>query len=613
MLLALLVSAAFFDGYDAQVGALLLPQIQESFHVSTATIGIAHVPIALGQFFAFFAVLASDRLGRRPLLLWSVAGYTVCTALTAAASGIWSYAALQFGAQVFLGAEFGVAVAVVMEEFPPERRGRALGALLMAGPVGAIVVGVLLGVGLQRGPLSWRAFYLVGLVPLLVVTVARRRMSETRAFSEERRRATLEGRAKPALLAPWRSPWRGRLVLVGSVSFIFSLYSSAAVTWWAFYAERERGFSTSLVALFLIAAYGIGTFGYLACGRLMERYGRRPVALAYTSASVVAALGVFSVTSRPLGFALLAAAVFFGLGIGPALSAFATELFPTGIRAQASGWVRNWFAVVGQAGGPAIVGILGDRRTGALGSVGGAVEVLVMVALANLWLIARLMPETRGTDLTRLAPAPSGASPRRVRRSFAAALVCVVAVLGLSGAGLEHFGAGADRAGGTAAAWLSDVGAMSAPTGARLAATQAGRLGAPSAEAPLALPAPGSGDAFSKVLVGRARSSGSAAQALFVVWLAHGGTAQEGVVRLVRSGGLWRVEALTGVRRVASSKAVRVTPPGNALGLAWLERLSAGACIAVVVAAAVSLAVRAAGGLGTMEEAHPGGGARAAP
>ena len=45
-------------------------------------------------------------------------------------------------------------------------------------------------------------------------------------------------------------------------------------------------------------------------------------------------------------------AVFFGLGIGPVLSAFATELFPTRIRAQPSSWVRNWFAVVGSALGP---------------------------------------------------------------------------------------------------------------------------------------------------------------------------------------------------------------------------------------------------------------------
>src|SRR5260370_29134544 len=114
LLLWLLVSAAFFEGYDASILALLLPNIQSTFHVSEAVLGITRIPIELGLGVAFFVARLADRLGRRRVLLWSVVGYTVFTALTAFSTNIWTFAAAQFGARVFLAAEYAVGVAMIV-------------------------------------------------------------------------------------------------------------------------------------------------------------------------------------------------------------------------------------------------------------------------------------------------------------------------------------------------------------------------------------------------------------------------------------------------------------------------------------------------------------------
>src|SRR5437763_14576372 len=103
LLLVLLISATFFEGYDSSILALLLPNIQNTFHVSEAVLGITRIPIELGLFVAFFVTRLSDRLGRRPLLLWSVVGYTVFTALTALSWGIWPFPFFQLGSRPFLG------------------------------------------------------------------------------------------------------------------------------------------------------------------------------------------------------------------------------------------------------------------------------------------------------------------------------------------------------------------------------------------------------------------------------------------------------------------------------------------------------------------------------
>ena len=212
MLLILLVSAAFFEGYDSSILALLLSDIQSSFRVSEAVLGVTRIPIELGLFVAFFVTRLSDRLGRRPLLLWSVVGYTLFTAATAFSWDIWSFSFFQFGSRVFLGAEYAVGVTMIVEEFPAGKRGRALGTLLTFSALGTIVVGVLLGAGLQDTGLGWRAFYLVGLVPLVLLIPYRRRLKETRRFldmkagkeaEDKRFRSSSRGNPSTAATSCW--------------------------------------------------------------------------------------------------------------------------------------------------------------------------------------------------------------------------------------------------------------------------------------------------------------------------------------------------------------------------------------------------------------------------
>jgi putative MFS transporter len=412
LLLVLLVSATFFEGYDGSILALLLADIQSTFAVSEATLGVIRIPIELGLAAAFFVARLADRVGRRPMLLWSVVGYTVFTALTAVSWDIWSFAFFQFGARVFLGTEYAVAVTMVVEEFPADRRGRALGVLLTFAALGTIAVGILLGLGLQDGPLEWRAFYLVGLVPLVLLSLFRRRLRETARFEAARATGAVVGDRTP-FLEPWRATYRRNLVIVGLFHMIRSIPLFGSTAWWAFYAERERGFTSGEIAFFIICAYGLGCVGYYLCGRCMERFGRRSTANVYVLGAVGFAILLFQTTSKPVAFAALLLAVFFGLGMAPVMSAFATELFPTHIRGASAAWIRNLFEIAGYVFGPAIVGILGDHTTGAVGNVGDTVSLLMVIQLPMLWLL-RYLPETKGRELEEIVGVADAPGPAEV-------------------------------------------------------------------------------------------------------------------------------------------------------------------------------------------------------
>ena len=108
-------------------------------------------------------------------------------------------------------------------------------------------------------------------------------------------------------------------------------------------------------------------------------------------------------TDKTVSFFALGLAVFFGLGMGPVMSSFATELFPTEIRGQAAAWIRNWFEIAGYVFGPALVGILGDHATGAIGNIGDTVTFLMILQIPAAYLVWRFMPETKGMELEEVA------------------------------------------------------------------------------------------------------------------------------------------------------------------------------------------------------------------
>src|SRR5207249_3240619 len=160
----------FFNGYDGFVLPFVLSLILADLGGSQAEAGLVNFVALSGSIVAFFLAAQADRIGRRRLLLITITGYTLATILTA------------------------VSVNLAM-----------LTAMLT---LGGILVGILAFAGLASTPLSWRAFYLVGLIPLAVVAILRRRMHETARYSAVRAADNDGVLNHTNLLEPWRPQYR---------------------------------------------------------------------------------------------------------------------------------------------------------------------------------------------------------------------------------------------------------------------------------------------------------------------------------------------------------------------------------------------------------------------
>jgi hypothetical protein len=151
--------------------------------------------------------------------------------------------------------------------------------------------------------------------------------------------------------------------------------------------------------------------------------------------------------------------------MAPVTGAISSELFPTYIRNQSAAWARNVFEIAGFILGPLLVGVLGDHYTGALGSIGDTVSVLVLLFFPATWLIWRHLPETKGRELEEIeAELGVGASSvrsadvrRRSRRTPATAIGIIVALAGLIVAGVVGLGGITRRPEGAAERFLQAV------------------------------------------------------------------------------------------------------------------------------------------------------------
>ncbi|MGH2635675.1 MAG: MFS transporter [Actinomycetota bacterium] len=402
-LLVLLSAATFFEGYDTFVLSFVLSLVLGDLGGSETQAGWIRAIIGLGTAVAFVLAAQADRIGRKRLLLITILGYAASSLLTAVSPNLVFLTAAQFLAQVFLGAEWAVAITMVVEDFPMRERGRTLGIVTSMNTLGGIFVGLLAFVGLQSTSLSWRAFYLINLIPLTLIAIGRRGLRETeryRAVSADPASARLD---HTSVWEPWRPPYRRRVLAVGMLTFFRHAAVAAGAFWWAYYAQQEVGMSVSISGLYLAAAGVLGAVGFIVGGRLMDRFGRIPVFQVYMAGTLAFGTWLFQIHSRLLMLPVLCLAIFFGLGSVAVTSAFSTELFPTYVRSRAAAWCRNAFEVPGAIVAPLMVGILGDHVSGPLGSIGDAVSLTNVALIPPAMFIAwRYLPESRGADLVRM-------------------------------------------------------------------------------------------------------------------------------------------------------------------------------------------------------------------
>ena len=393
-LLAAVTATTFFEGFDQAILALVAPYVARDFGLGPEGLGAMLSLIGVGAVVSLLITVQADRYGRRRLLLITVAGYGICTGLTALAQGPIDFVLWQLVARMFLFAELALAIVVVAEEAPPARRGFTLSLLMAAHVAGGVAAAFTLGPLTDAG-YGWRAMYAVGLVALPLVFVIRLGIRETPHFAALDR-ALPAARIAWAPLAIWREPHRRPLVLCIMLFGLIGALVSTFPSFYAYFLVNERGFAPAQVSTTFGLALLMGIPAIPLSGWLLDRWGRRVVGVIGPLLGAAGILVAFNAGGSTATITLAGMiGVFIGTAILPVQLVYIPELFPTAIRSIAAGWISN-------GAGRALV-ITAPAATGALaaglGSVALAASAMAVCGVAAAALVYVAMPETRGRVL----------------------------------------------------------------------------------------------------------------------------------------------------------------------------------------------------------------------
>lgn len=347
------------DAMDFLLFTFALVSIKKEFALTnqqaSLPIVIALIASAIGGI-AFGRI--ADRIGRVRAMTLSILLYSGATAGMATAQNLWQLIAWRVLVGLGMGGEWSCGSVLVAETWPPKHRAKAMGIMQSGWAIGALLAAGLSALVLER--YGWRVLFLIGAAPAVVAFIIRRTVEEpeiwrerdrtpsrwTEIFSAQYRRrvflATLV--ASSVLVAYW-----------GVTSWLPAFLATPV-------AEGGAGLTVTKSAAWLIVLQLGAFFGYISFGWIADRIGRRPAfTLFMIAAAIVVPIFAFGARSTFTLLVIGPLVGYFAHGYFSLFGAMLAELFPTRIRASAQGFCYNAGRLV-SAAAPYAIGAAATTR-----------------------------------------------------------------------------------------------------------------------------------------------------------------------------------------------------------------------------------------------------------
>jgi MFS family permease len=276
----------------------------------------------------------SDRIGRKKVLVFSTALYGLATILCVFVPNQYALMVLRFLAGMGIGGVLLITTVYISEIWPTKNRPVILGILAIFFPVGIVATG-----GLNLLFTNWRQAFWLGGIPILIALLIAVLLPETTKWQTVKEDTI----AKKNIfdLEHRTNLWTGSLIFGSVLIGLWGLFSWIP-TWVQSLlplgqdGQQERGISMMLLGIG-------GILGGVFSGFIIKKTGNRKALLITFSGLFIACCLLFLTNTKfnpVVYFEIAFLALFFGISQG-ALSSYIPELFPTVIRATATGFCFN--------------------------------------------------------------------------------------------------------------------------------------------------------------------------------------------------------------------------------------------------------------------------------
>jgi predicted MFS family arabinose efflux permease len=404
-LLLLVAAVQFVNVLDFVMVVPLGPDFAAALRIPVSQLGlVAGSYAAAGAVAGLAASAFLDRFDRRSALAVAMGGLVLATAAGGLATGLGTLLASRVAAGLFGGPATSLAFAIVADSVPPERRGRAMGVVMGAFSVAA-VLGVPSGLWLsQLG--GWRLpFLAIAGVGVVVVAAALLLMPPMRGHLDGVR----DDRAGEGY-AFLRDP-AAQLSLAATATVMAATF--ALVPNLAAFLQFNAGLPRERLGLLYMAGGALSFVVLRVVGRAVDRFGAARVAAAGT-AVMVANLGLDFYPEVPVlpAWGLFLAFMLANSVRNPALGSLASRVPIASSRARfqsTQSAVQHLASAAGALGSSQLLSVgAGDRLVG-MDRVALTSAALALALPFLLWRVQRHV--LRREAVARVGPATAGAAP----------------------------------------------------------------------------------------------------------------------------------------------------------------------------------------------------------
>src|SRR6185503_1068663 len=262
------------DAMDVMLYSMVLAHLMRDLGMDKASGGLLNSSTLLASVIGWllFGFLA-DRVGRTRALMLSILVYSLASGACAFSTTIVELAIFRLILGLGMGGEWTTGAALIAETWPAEHRGKALGLMQSSWAIGEMIAAGVVALVLPR--FGWRAVFLVGVLPALVVLWIRRDVKESEIWLRQREKG-----GTGSLRVLWQKDLRRNGLLATAMNACAMFGYWGLFTWIPAYlalpvAEGGRGLDLMKTTVWLVIM-GVGKwFGYALFGFFADSFGRR--------------------------------------------------------------------------------------------------------------------------------------------------------------------------------------------------------------------------------------------------------------------------------------------------------------------------------------------------
>jgi MFS transporter, putative metabolite:H+ symporter len=419
-----------FDAMDSAILAFALPVLITRWSLSSVHAGALASATYIGYFFgALAAGAAGDIIGRRIVMMWALATYSLASFASAFAPSSDTFFVLRILAGVGTGAESAIVAPFLSEFVGKQYRGRFIGALAGFFSFGFLASALLGYVLIPAAPWGWQLAIVITAMPIVLLLWWRRALPESPRWLESQGRHTeadvilsrIEDEIVGAQGAPLPSPepmpimptagptsvlrnvrslWSPPMARISAMIWI--LWISITFSYYSFFTwiptlMIERGMTITKSFGYSLAIYAAQVPGYYSAASINDRIGRRATIVTYMLFGSASAIALAAATSNAWAVIASIALSFFMNGTYAGVYAYTAEVFPTPIRTTGAG-LASAVGRLGAIGAPILVGFLFPIL-----GFPGVFGITTLILLAGAVVVLLLGVRTRGLSLEAIA------------------------------------------------------------------------------------------------------------------------------------------------------------------------------------------------------------------